>query len=130
MGQQQLLLIILGVILVAVAVAVGIVLFKSQAMTQNRDAVWADLTQLGARAQGYYRRPSFLGGGGKSFGSFTLLEKEIKNENGNYSILSQDQNNLILEGKGVELGNDASSPVYLKMTVRADTMFVDEASIN
>lgn len=130
MGQQQLLLIILGVIVVGVAVAGGIVLFKSQAVSQNRDAVWADLTQIGARAQAFYRRPSALGGGGKEFTAFRLLASEAFNDNGTYSISTQNQTQLILEGVGTEVGNNNTSPVYVKMIVEADSMYVDDASIN
>jgi len=50
MGQQQLLLIILGVIIVGIAVAVGITMFQDNAVDQNRSAVIADLTTLSAKA--------------------------------------------------------------------------------
>ena len=62
MGQQQLLLIILGVIVVGIAVAVGITMFQDNAISANRDAVTNDLVNLAARAQQYYRRPTALGG--------------------------------------------------------------------
>ena len=67
MGQQQLLLIILGVIVVGIAVAVGITMFTDNAVNANRDAVTNDLVNLAARAQQFYRRPTALGGGGNSF---------------------------------------------------------------
>ena len=43
MGQQQLLLIILGVIVVGIAVAVGITMFSDSAVNANRDAMVNDL---------------------------------------------------------------------------------------
>ena len=49
MGQQQLLLIILGVIIVGIAVAVGITMFQDNAISANRDAVTNDLVQLAAK---------------------------------------------------------------------------------
>ena len=67
MGQQQLLLIILGVIIVGIAVAVGITMFQDNAIDQNRSAVIADLTTLAAKAQQFYAKPITLGGGGNSF---------------------------------------------------------------
>jgi hypothetical protein len=67
MGQQQLLLIILGVIVVGIAVAVGITMFSDSAINANRDAMVNDLVNLASRAQQFYRRPSSLGGGGNSF---------------------------------------------------------------
>ncbi len=71
MGQQQLLLIILGVIVVGIAVVVGITMFQDNAISANRDAVTNDLVSLGARAQQYYRRPTPVGGGGVSFVGLT-----------------------------------------------------------
>ena len=71
MGQQQLLLIILGVIIVGIAVAVGITMFQDNAVDQNRSAVIADLTTLAAKGQQYYAKPTTLGGGGNSFAGLT-----------------------------------------------------------
>jgi hypothetical protein len=67
MGQQQLLLIILGVIIVGIAVAVGITMFQDNAISANKDAVINDLVQLAAKAQQHYRKPTSLGGGGNSY---------------------------------------------------------------
>ena len=60
MGQQQLLLIVLGVIIVGIAVVVGINVFTASASQANRDAVVADLTNLASMAQAYYRKPVAL----------------------------------------------------------------------
>jgi len=128
MGQQQLLLIILGVIIVGIAVAGGISLFKSQAMGQNRDAVWADLMQLGARAQSYYRRPSSLGGGGYSFIGFALSGREMKNDNGTYNVSTTSVDEVQIQGTGTEIGNDDENLVTLLMVIRSDTMYVDEST--
>lgn len=67
MGQQQLLLIVLGVIIVGIAVVVGINMFTASSASANQDAVISDLTNLAAMAQQYYRKPAALGGGGNSF---------------------------------------------------------------
>ncbi|HUI09093.1 MAG TPA: hypothetical protein VL221_02135, partial [Bacteroidota bacterium] len=84
MGQQQLLLIILGVIVVGIAVAVGITMFSDSAINANRDALSNDLVNLASRAQQFYRRPTSLGGGGNSFSlltttSITLLTNKPSN---------------------------------------------------
>jgi Tfp pilus assembly protein PilE len=67
MGQQQLLLIVLGVIIVGIAVVVGINVFTASSMNSNRDAVIADLTTLAAMAQQHYRKPAAMGGGQNAF---------------------------------------------------------------
>ena len=64
MGTQQILMIILSVIVVGSAVAVGIQMFDTQADNQARAALSAELLQQGAQAQAYYRTPKMMGGGG------------------------------------------------------------------
>ena len=67
MGQQQLLLIVLGVIIVGIAVVVGINLFNANAEESNKDGIVSDATNLGAMAQQFYKKPVSMGGGGNSF---------------------------------------------------------------
>lgn len=67
MGQQQLLLIVLGVIIVGIAVVVGINLFNANAEEAAKDGVVSDCTNLGAMAQQYYKKPTSMGGGGNTF---------------------------------------------------------------
>jgi Tfp pilus assembly protein PilE len=93
MGQQQLLLIVLSVIIVGIAVVVGINMFNDQAASSNLDAVTNDLMNLASRAQQHYRRPTAMGGGGGSFillaasgTGLAYLTSQPTNENGTYSI--------------------------------------------
>jgi hypothetical protein len=70
MGQQQLLLIVLGVIVVGIAVVVGINLFNANAETSTQDSIVSQGTNIGALAQQYYKKPTAMGGGGNSFVNF------------------------------------------------------------
>lgn len=130
MGQQQLLLIILGVIVVGIAVAVGITMFQDNAVSANRDAVVNDLVNLAARAQQFYRRPTSLGGGQNSFlglntnGISKLVNVPVGssswgNANGTYAISSAVDSMVVILGTGNEIGNDGSQKVRVTMTVRA-----------
>jgi len=139
MGQQQLLLIILGVIVVGIAVAVGITMFKDNAVSANRDAVTNDLVNLAARAQQYYRRPTALGGGQGSFSGLTADISGLRkltsmpngqNANGIYSIVSTSISSMVLQGTGTETGNDGTTPVKVVMDVWADSAKVDNTQIN
>lgn len=56
MGQQQITLLVLAMILVGIAAVVGLESFHSKAVQSNRDAVIIDLNYLASDAQGYYRR--------------------------------------------------------------------------
>ena len=95
MGQQQLLLIILGVIIVGIAIAVGLSLFSAQSIQSNRDAIINDLNNLAAQAYQYRIRPTSMGGGQGSYVGFSIPTKMRTNENGTYSA-SPSQNSIAL----------------------------------
>jgi len=128
MGQQQLLLIILGVIIVGIAVAVGITMFQDNAVDQNRNAVIADLTNLSAKAQQYYAKPVTLGGGGNSFVGLTADAAGLAvlagtaftdNANGTYTIKTAGTAAVVvLHGVGKTALSDATFPQY-DITVNA-----------
>ena len=84
MGQQQLLLIILGVIIVGIAIAVGLSLFSAQSVQSNKDAMINDLNNLAAQAYQFRIRPSSMGGGQGVYTGFTIPTKMATNENGVY----------------------------------------------
>jgi len=85
MGQQQLLLIILGVIIVGIAIAVGLSLFSAQSVQSNRDAIINDLNNLAAQAYQFRIRPSSMGGGQGDYTTFTIPSKMKTNQNGTYT---------------------------------------------
>jgi len=112
MGQQQLLLIVIGVIIVGIAIVVGINLASTSAQSANRDAVIADLNNIGAYAQQYYRKPPSLGGGGNSFEGWTIPPSLATTGNGTYSISGEPQANVVtIVGTGNEIGNDGETKV-------------------
>jgi Tfp pilus assembly protein PilE len=122
MGQQQLLLIILGVIIVGIAVAVGITMFQDNAVSANRDAVTNDLVQLAAKSQQYFRKPVSLGGGGNSFASLTAdaagMAKLVSvafsdNDNGTYTISTAGTaSTVIFTGVGKTAQASGAMPTY------------------
>lgn len=125
MGQQQLLLIILGVIIVGIAVAVGITMFQDNAVSANKDAVTNDLVQLAAKAQQYYRKPASLGGGGNSFAALTgttglalLVSTAFSdNDNGVYSITGSAASGVTFQGVGKTALADGTSWPLVTMAV-------------
>lgn len=125
MGQQQLLLIILGVIVVGIAVAVGITMFQDNAVNANRDAVTNDLVNLSARCQQYFRRPLSLGGGQGDFSGVTIQDLTTKpsNANGSYVVTSAAATQVVLDGTGTEDGDDGNL-ISVTMTVFSDSSSV------
>ena len=88
MGQQQIMLIILGVIVVGIAIAVGIAQFGSQSVSSNKDGLTNDLNNLSANAYQFKILPSSMGGGGNSYASYTVPSKLQSNEDGTLSVVT------------------------------------------
>ncbi|MFC1558158.1 hypothetical protein ACFL40_02255 [candidate division KSB1 bacterium] len=123
MGQQQLLLIVLGVIIVGISIVVGINLFGEQAAASNFDAVMNDMQRIAAVSQQWYLKPIALGGGGRSYASVSLASVNVSpgNQNGGYSISAPSQNNFTLTGVGVEDGDNDGTPVTISVIVYPDS---------
>ncbi|MHB8931013.1 MAG: hypothetical protein ACYC5R_10505 [Melioribacteraceae bacterium] len=123
MGQQQLLLIVLGVIIVGIAVVVGINVFTASAASSNRDAVIADLTTIGSMAQGYYRKPTALGGGNNTFTGWVVPAQLAQTSNMSAAVTpTVAAQSVTLVGVGTETGNDGSTKVKATMTVTPTAM--------
>jgi hypothetical protein len=114
MGQQQLLLIILGVIIVGIAIAVGLSLFSAQSVQSNRDAIINDLNNLAAQAYQFRIRPTSMGGGQGDYTTFTIPIKMRTNENGTY-VASPSSNSIDITATS---GQNASN--YITVTIDTD----------
>ncbi len=88
MGQQQLLLIILGVIIVGIAIAVGISQFGAHSTQANKDGVTSSLVNAAANAYQYKIRPTTMGGGGGKYDNYQLPSKMSSDDNGLYTVSS------------------------------------------
>jgi hypothetical protein len=123
MGQQQLLLIVLGVIVVGIAVVVGINLFNANATAANRDGVISDLNNLSAMAQQFYKKPTSMGGGGNTFTNWSIPTGLDSTANGQY-VETPSATNVSIVGTGYETGDNGSSPVQATATVTSNTIGV------
>ena len=127
MGQQQLLLIVLGVIVVGVAVIIGINLFRANAIEQKRDNVMMECITLATQAQQHYLKPSEYGGGSGSYINYVIPPSLITTANGHYEITDQSQNSITIQGTGNEVvtANDSirvqvlvpNPPVNFQVTI-------------
>ncbi len=86
MGQQQLLLIILGVIIVGIAIGVGITQFSANSAQANKDGVTSGLMNIAANAYQYKIRPRTMGGGSFSYVNYTIPTRMASDDNGTYSL--------------------------------------------
>jgi hypothetical protein len=98
MGQQQLLLIILGVIIVGIAIAVGIAQFGAHSTQSNKDGVTASLINVSANAYQFKIRPTTMGGGGGTYTNYTIPSKMSKDDNGTYTLGTVATNSIQIKG--------------------------------
>jgi hypothetical protein len=127
MGQQQLLLLILSAIIVGVAIVVGINMFGQNAVQANQDAVTQDVLTLASRAQGWYRRPVQMGGGGRDFTGLNTngpekLNFTTPNDNGSYTLSGGTATELTIEGTGTEDAGGAAGPLKVSVKIFADSI--------
>jgi type II secretory pathway pseudopilin PulG len=101
MGQQQLLLVIVGVIIVGLAIAVGIGLFSAQAVSNNRDAMIHDLNMIAQSAYQYRISIRQLGGGEGNYSNYVIPPQMADNSNGRYTILDAQVNTIDMKGISV-----------------------------
>ena len=124
MGQQQLLLIVLGLVVIAIAVVVGISLFRAHAISSKRDILINETIDMAAQAIGYYKREKAFGGGGKSFIDWQIPPQLQNTINGSYVIneINKDEVVIIATGTEVVTGNDS---IQVKTTVIPDNYQIE-----
>ena len=107
MGQQQLLLIVLGTIIVGVAVVVGINMFTTGAVNAERDALLQDVNNIASSAASYWRKPAALGGGARDFTGVTSVitfGADSSNANGVFTMNVTSATQFTLTATGANEG--------------------------
>ena len=107
MGQQQMLLIILGVIIVGIAIAIGISLFSAQSVSSNRDAMMGDLNHLSAIAYEFRISIRSMGGGQGDYSTFSIPLQMQSNSNGTYTVANAQVNSVTF--KAVSASNPSNT---------------------
>ena len=101
MGQQQLLLLVLGIVIVGLSVVVGIQAFGENQKKANSDALVNDAIRLTSDAQAWKLKPAAFGGGADAAGFTGLTLEQLgykvegglyKNINGTFSIAASATN--------------------------------------
>jgi hypothetical protein len=116
LGQQQILLIVLGIIVVGIAIAISIQLFKQGAIDNKRDLLVNECNSLASIAIGYYKKPKEFGGGGRSFLGWQIPSSMTSTTTGNYAITNVQQHELEITGTGTEVITSPDS-IEVKTTV-------------
>ncbi len=118
MGNQQLLLIILGIIVVGIAIISGIYLFREHAVDSKRDTLIHEGINISSMAQSYYLKPREMGGGSGSFSGWTIPNNLVRTATGRFFISnnSNPMDSIVFEGIGNEVATSGDS-VRITITV-------------
>ena len=98
MGQQQLLLVVLGVIVIGIAIGLANQLFDTHAEDSNLDSIASELVNLGTLAQQYFNKPSEMGGGNKSFMNWVIPAELDTTTSGIYKITTVQNHLIVISG--------------------------------
>ena len=103
MGQQNLLIVVVGIMLVAIAVSVGISMFRGNSVEAARNNLIVD-----------------LGGGDRTFTGVRLdnLAYATQNENGRYYVENSTQDELVLVGVGMMISGEDTIRVRMRISER------------
>ena len=118
MGQQQLLLIVLGVIIVGIAIVMGVFLFRQGSIDGKRDLLINEGITVASNAREYFFKPLGYGGGGNSFTGWQIPSQMVSSANGSYTA-TVTATSVEIIGVGNELVSGTDN-VEVKFTVTKD----------
>lgn len=143
MGTQQILLIVLSVIIVGAAIAVGIQMFNNQAYSSNKSAIAAEAQTYATQIVQFYKTPVSQGGlGGKlviaaadgvvardAAATKILIQNYLgwgttayPSESGNFTIEDIDATSVKIKGVGTAVRNNKSPQVITTVTFPEGTI--------
>jgi len=140
MGTQQILLIVLSVIIVGAAIAVGIQMFNSQSYSASKSAIAADAQSYASQIVQYYKTPisqggaggeleegdeaniaNFIGWGSTKDGE-TTTANTMKNDNGEFKIIVDSETQVDVLGLSKEVKDGKRPAVRTRVTLPDGTI--------
>lgn len=125
MGQQQLLIIVLSVILVGLATYGGPRMNEMYNQGSNRDQLIGNAYALVGFAESYAKRPVSQGGGGGSFSGLKLTSRLLSTPSGKITT-SIAAAKLTFTGTGVVKGKNGKSAVKVQCLYSKGKMKISE----
>jgi hypothetical protein len=117
MGQQQLLLLVLGIVIVGLAVVVGIQAFGENQKKSNQDAMVNDGVRFASDAQAWALKPDAFGGGSGNFDGLTWQHLGYEISGSTYANLNGTWSSpAVTNGSG----GDAGEVLFSGTNVQAD----------
>ena len=111
MGQQQLLLILLGVILIGAAIVLALNLMNAQSVQSNKDAIINDINHLAAHAYQYRISSSSLAGGGGKYTGYHIPTTLASNDNASYTCTVTPDEVTLLATSASNAGNTIAAKI-------------------
>ncbi|MFW5973391.1 MAG: hypothetical protein ACOCTG_05300 [Bacteroidota bacterium] len=105
MGQQQLLLLVLGIVIVGIAVVAGIQAFSEGKAKAQQDAAVTDAMRIISDTQAWKLKPKAFGGGDDGSTAFTLVNLKALG----YPVASSGSAYITTNGCFTLTGGDAAS---------------------
>ncbi len=129
MGQQQLLLIVLGALIVGMGVYAGLRVMDNINESSDRDQLMNQMQYVVGEARKFAAKPSYLGGGDGTLTNFTAPQNMAITDR--YRIYAGvTANSITLTGFGTVTGNDRQNPVNVVMTFTLDDGVTVSETVN
>jgi hypothetical protein len=110
-GQQQLLLSILGLLIVAIAIAAGIAAMSTNNVLSNRDSIISDINLISSEAYAYRSKPSAVGGGSGSYLGYRISSALRSTGNATYTVTAAANSVIIVANSREYTGNSITAVV-------------------
>lgn len=117
MGQQQLILLVLGIVIVGLGVVVGLDAFDENQRRTSVDALTQDIVRIAGDAQAWRMKPDTFGGGGGAFAGISFDGLGYAVADGAYTTttgtftMAVDGQDLTVVGIDERLGTGAAARV-------------------
>ena len=102
MGQQQLLLITVAIIIVGIALFLSFSIYRQNSIDQNRDNVTNESLNLASLAMTYYKKPKSMGGNDRSFLGWDIPVELISTASGSFTATTF-TDSVVIIGTGNEI---------------------------
>jgi hypothetical protein len=117
MGQQQLILLVLGIVIVGLGIVVGLNAFDENQRRTSVDALTQDIVRIAGDAQAWRMKPDVYGGGGGAFDGVSFAGLGYADTGGTYTnttgafTMDVDGSDLTIVGVNGGLGTGAAARV-------------------
>jgi hypothetical protein len=129
MGQQQLLLIVIGVIIASQVLLGSMKYIDSIDQGNERDVLVAQIHSLISDAAQFQLKPATMGGGGGSMTAFQPVRNKTLTDRFRIYTTASDRE-VVFSGYGGITGKDEETPVHVIVTYNSDTQKAVIETIN